>query len=137
MRTAGRLALGLIVATLAMVVPAAARDPAGPTGATILFRSPPVAEAQSGPSRAGLVIRYSDGRTETRCVDFAEAQISGYELLRRSSLPLAVAQGSEGTAICKINGDGCDPAQCLTCRGGPYWSYFHFVNGEWQYSVVG
>src|SRR5439155_17381713 len=78
-----RLTLALIVAAIALLVPAAGRDPAGSTGATILFRSPAVAQAQGGPSRAGLVIRYSDGRTETRCVDFAEAQISGYELLRR------------------------------------------------------
>jgi hypothetical protein len=134
----GRLALALVVAVLALVVPAAGRDPGGATGATILFRSPAVAEAQGGPNRAGLVIRYSDGRSETRCVDFVEAQISGYELLRRSGLPLAVAQGPQGTGICRIGGDGCDPAQCLTCRGGSlYWSYFHMAPAGWQYSTIG
>ncbi|MDQ4075073.1 MAG: hypothetical protein M3220_02365 [Chloroflexota bacterium] len=100
------------------------------------------AQAQE-PNRAGLVIQYGDGRFETACVSFTEPEISGFDLLQRSGLPMTYdAQG--GVKVCSIGGEGCifpaDSCFCQ-CEGmGPcvYWSYHQLeADGSWQYSQVG
>ncbi len=96
--------------------------------------------AQS-PNRVGLVVRYGDGEVVTRCIEFDEAAISGLDVLLRSGLKVVYSAGGVGATVCKIGRDGCDdPAHCFCrCRGNKceYWSYWHLVDGEWQYSGVG
>ena len=94
----------------------------------------PGARAQS-PNRAGLVVRFGDGSVATRCVEFSEPQVSGYDVLMRSGLGVVAAYYSgEGTAICKIEHEGCSVEDCLTCAYPNYWSYWHLVDGAWVYS---
>ncbi|RLC66222.1 MAG: hypothetical protein DRI48_05180, partial [Chloroflexi bacterium] len=45
----------------------------------------PGTQAQS-PNRVGLVVRFGDGSLVTRCVEFSEPEISGYDVLTRSGL---------------------------------------------------
>ena len=42
-------------------------------------------------NRAGLVVRFGDGSLTTRCVEFSESTISGYDLLTRSGLNIVAA----------------------------------------------
>lgn len=97
--------------------------------------------AQS-PNRVGLVVAH-DGTVIKKCIEFSEEQISGYDVLERSGLALIpMVSGSMGVAICSINHRGCNyPAEdCFCqCQGSPcvYWSYWHLVNGQWQYSSLG
>ena len=98
------------------------------------------ARAQA-PNQAALVVRYGDGTIWTGCVTFAEAEITGLELLQRAGLEVVYARGGTGDLLCKIGPEGCDnPNQCLCkCSGAEcaYWSYWHQQDGQWQYSVVG
>ena len=99
----------------------------------------------SGPNRAGLVVAHADGSVVTRCVEFGEDQITGYDLLDRSGLDLNVEQlGAEGLTVCRLDGEGCDfpqePCFCECTGGGSncvYWSYWHLASGGWQYSAIG
>ena len=91
---------------------------------------------------AGLVVVFDDGRTETRCVEFAEESISGAELLERSGLEVVFSGfGGLGSAVCRIDGVGCsDPDDCFCqCRGADcaYWSYWGFRDGAWRIFGVG
>lgn len=96
-----------------------------------------------GPHRAGLVVQFSDGTVVTRCVTFAEDEISGEDVLRRSGLTVIFDYTSGlGTRVCKIEADGCDvPAEdCwCQCQGSPclYWNYFYIADGVWRYSGLG
>ncbi len=96
--------------------------------------------AQS-PNRVGLVVQFGDGRTITRCVEFTEAEISGYDVLARSGLSvIASASSGIGTAICQIEGEGCPAENCFCkCRGATctYWSYWHLDGAAWRYSNLG
>lgn len=101
-------------------------------------------QAQTPRHRAGLIVQYADQRTDTRCVEFDEPEISGYELLRRSGLPLVIAPGSFGVAVCKIRDEGCAyPSQSCFCQCENikstciYWISFAQVNGEWKYATLG
>ncbi len=98
------------------------------------------AKAQSS-NQVGLVVQYGDGEVVTRCIEFTEPQISGLEVLLRSGLDLVYSVGGMGTTVCKIGEEGCDdPARCFCrCKGDKceYWSYWHLIDGEWQYSGVG
>ena len=99
------------------------------------------------PNRAGLVIRFGDGRVETHCVPFEGEQISGADLLARSGLKVVVDTSSGlGVSICQIEGQGCAyPAEPCFCRcpggsnGCAYWNYFYREAGEttWTYSPLG
>lgn len=98
-----------------------------------------IAGAQSS-NRAALVVRFSDDRVETHCVAFQEEQVSGYDLLLRSGLPLEVGDTSFGASVCRVDDVGCSAANCFCeCRGGSctYWSYWHLQDGEWRYSSLG
>lgn len=97
--------------------------------------------AGEAPNRAGIVVSFGDGRTTTVCVEFAEAEITGAELLRRSGLSLVTTGGGGGAAVCKIEDVGCDnPNDCFChCRGADcrYWAYYTLDAGAWKYSNVG
>lgn len=91
---------------------------------------------------AGLVIVFDDERIETYCIEFAEDEISGAELLRRSGLPVVVTGfGGLGTGVCRIDDVGCsDPTDCFCqCRGAEcsYWAYYALEDGGWEYLPVG
>lgn len=93
------------------------------------------------PNRAGIVVTFSDGSTTSRCIEFAEEEISGAELLRRSGLPLVLWGTGAGAAVCKIAGDGCDnPNDCFCqCHGADcrYWAYYTLEEGRWRYATAG
>jgi hypothetical protein len=97
--------------------------------------------AADQPNRAGLVVTSSDGSTVSRCIEFAEEQISGAELLRRSGLPLVLWGTGAGAAVCKIAGEGCDnPNDCFCrCHGSDcrYWAYYTLEDGRWLYATAG
>ncbi|MGQ9490119.1 MAG: hypothetical protein ACUVR4_05460 [Anaerolineae bacterium] len=103
----------------------------------------PGAAAQSGPQRAGLVVRFGDGRVETRCITFDAAAISGVELLERSGLQIILDYNNGlGGAVCSIAGEGCAFPQedCFCrCQGTEcqYWAYYHGQDGRWLYSDLG
>ncbi len=108
-------------------------------GLLILLALPPRLWAQSS-NQAALVIRYGDGQVETRCVAFAEPQITGYDVLVRAGLDVAIDASGMGAAVCAIQGTGCPANDCFChCQGAEcqYWSYWHQVNGAWQYSLGG
>jgi hypothetical protein len=97
----------------------------------------PDVQAQSG-NRAGLVVRFGDGSLVTRCIEFSESEISGYDLLTRAGLNVVAAFDSGmGAAICAIEGTGCPVESCLTCATPKYWSYWHLADGSWTYSQGG
>jgi len=99
--------------------------------------------AQSGPTRAAIVVRYPNGDVWQSCVQFSEPTITGDELLRRSGLSIVSDFSSGlGNAVCSINGSGCSyPTEDCFCRCQgvecEYWAYFHWVDGGWQYSQMG
>ncbi len=95
------------------------------------------------PHRAGLVVRFSDDRVITRCVEFTEESITGEELLRRAGLRIVSEYNPGlGAAICQIEGVGCNypavPCFCQ-CQGAEcvYWAYYYLANGQWVYSGFG
>jgi len=97
----------------------------------------PVVRAQT-PNRAGLIVRFGDGSVTTRCIEFSESEINGYDLLTRSGLDIVEAfDPGQGAAICSIEGEGCPASSCLTCDVPNYWSYWHLVDGAWVYSQIG
>jgi hypothetical protein len=94
--------------------------------------------------RAGVVVQFSDSSITTRCVTFNEDSISGYDLLRRSRLPIAVEFGSMGAGVCKIGNEGCAyPSQPCFCQcqtlgaGCTYWVYSQLRDGAWTISGLG
>ena len=123
------LALGLPLALAAAVVLALGLQPPPSRAAT---------RAQSL-NRAGLVVRFGDGSTITRCVTFSEPEISGLDVLARSDLVVVAA----GSAICDIEGEsGCPVEACFCqCPGGGssclYWTYWHLVDEGWAYATAG
>lgn len=102
--------------------------------------SPPRVGAQQT-NRVGLIVDFGD-QYITRCVEFSESEITGYDVLRRAGLDVVVmASGGMGVAVCDINNtSGCPASNCFCkCQGSPcvYWAYQHLVNGSWQYSQLG
>ncbi len=92
------------------------------------------------PNRAGLVVVLADGTAVTRCVEFAEDEINGLELLNRSGLAMETGTASFGTSVCRIEETGCPGNDCFCqCKGGDcvYWSYWHWRDNGWQYSQAG
>ena len=65
---------------------------------------PTIMHAQQS-NRVGLVVRFGDGSLITRCVEFTESEISGYDLLTRSGLDIVAAfDPGQGAAVCAIEG---------------------------------
>ena len=94
------------------------------------------------PNRVGLVI--ADGETVvTRCVEFTEDEISGYDVLARSGLEFnAEVTGGMGAAICRLDGKGCSyPAEDCFCECQSnlciFWSYWHLNGNDWEFSALG
>jgi hypothetical protein len=109
-----------------------------------LFGAPP-AGAQDG-NRAGLVIVVDGEQPITRCVAFAEDEISGMALLTRADLALTLDSSSGmGNAVCAIEATGCPASDCFCqCKGGPecvYWSYWRLDRAQsdptWLYAAAG
>jgi len=98
------------------------------------------------PTRAGLVVQFADGQTETICVEFEGDEMTGADLLVRSGLNAVVDPSSGlGIIVCRIDGQGCDyPAEACFCQcsgSGPcaYWNYFYREPGQdnWTYAALG
>jgi hypothetical protein len=103
---------------------------------------PSLGAAQEGANRAGLVVRFGDGRVVQSCVNFAEESLSGEELLARSGLPVIAQSSGAGTAVCKIGDEGCDyPAQDCFCKctgaNCAYWALSRLEGSAWRYSNQG
>ncbi len=98
-----------------------------------------------GPNQVGLVVAHLDGTVVTRCIEFEENEISGYDVLDRSGLDLNIEpSGGMGVTVCRIDNEGCtfpqEPCFCQCMGGGSscvYWSYWHLDNDNWQYSGAG
>ncbi|MCI0577777.1 MAG: hypothetical protein L0332_30530 [Chloroflexi bacterium] len=101
----------------------------------------PVRLAAQEPNRVGVVVRFDDEHVEMRCVEFSEAQISGYEALDRTGLVVEADSQSLGGAVCRIGDTGCPAGDCFCqCRGGgecTYWSYWQRDEEAWKYAQVG
>jgi hypothetical protein len=84
-----------------------------------------------------LVIQHASGSVITRCVAFAEDQITGLQLVERSGVPYeAQSFGSIGTAMCQLDREpSAVPSGCF--GSGPYWQYFHRRGAAWQTSAFG
>ncbi len=109
--------------------------------AMVLLAGLAAAVSAQEPNRAALVVALADGQVLTRCVEFAEVEISGYELLSRSGLALETSAAAMGAAVCRIEAAGCPANDCFCeCKGGGdcvYWSYWHLKEGRWQYAQSG
>lgn len=92
--------------------------------------------AQS-PHQIALVVDHGNGTVTTRCVEFSEPHLSGYEVLGRAGLDLSTAPSGMGPTICRIDGTGCDGVTqpCFCAR--EYWSYWQVHAGQWTYSQQG
>ena len=86
---------------------------------------------------AALVIQHASGSVITRCVAFAEGQISGLQLVERSGVQYDAQNfGSIGSAMCQLDREPSTvPPGCF--GSGPYWQYFHRQGGAWQTSAFG
>ena len=93
------------------------------------------------PNQVGLVVQLGDGTLITRCIGFDEAEINSYDLLLRSGLNVVVSGDSTvGLTVCSIEDEGCPASDCFCqCKGSTctYWSYWHLIDGAWQYSALG
>ncbi|MFO7662294.1 MAG: hypothetical protein R6X18_06830 [Chloroflexota bacterium] len=92
-------------------------------------------------NQAVLVIDFGNGEIDSVCINFSEDEISGYEALVRSQIPVEFDFQSTGQAVCRIGQTGCAIDDCFcACRGGSectYWTYWHFSEGQWEYSTIG
>lgn len=91
------------------------------------------------PGRAGLVIVYGNGQSQSYCVAVNENS-TGFTALQQTGLALTISNQGPGSAICAIEQTGCPAGDCFCqCRGSDcqYWSYWHWLDGTWQYSPAG
>ncbi len=107
----------------------------------VIWLTLPTAVLAQEAHRAGVVIVHEDGLVETACVTFYEDNITGGELLNRAVLSVERDATGIGDLVCRIGESGCPATDCLCqCQGGDdcvYWSYWHQVDGQWQYSQAG
>ncbi|TMF11942.1 MAG: hypothetical protein E6I37_08055 [Chloroflexi bacterium] len=96
-----------------------------------------VRPAHAAIHHAALVIQHASGSVITRCVAFAEDQITGLQLVERSGVQYdAQGFGSMGSAMCQLDREPSTvPPGCF--GSGPYWQYFHRRGGSWQTSALG
>jgi hypothetical protein len=110
-------------------------------GVLVAYWAQPDLLLAQGPNKAALVVRSGDQQVQTACVEFSEPQISGLDLILRSGLDITIEAQGMGALVCRIEGTGCDAGDCwCQCKGGGdcvYWSYWHQVNGNWQYGQIG
>ena len=94
-------------------------------------------------NRAGLIVVDDTGASRAYCVEFAEPEISGYDLLQRAGVETNVEASALGASVCAIDGVGCSfPAEsCFCqCQGSPcvYWSYWTLdAAAGWRYATIG
>lgn len=92
-------------------------------------------------NRVALVVSLGNGEVLTKCVQFVEDEITGYEALSRSGLPFDSTIVGLGASVCRIEEVGCPATNCFCeCKGGGpclYWSYWQVQGGEWKYSQIG
>ena len=93
--------------------------------------------AHAAMHHAALVIQHASGSVITRCVAFAEDQITGLQLVERSGVQYeAQGFGSMGSAMCQLDREPSTvPPGCF--GSGPYWQYYHRQGGSWQTSAFG
>ena len=93
--------------------------------------------ARAALHHAGLVIEHSSGRLLMRCVAFAEAQITGMQLIERSNVEYqAQPFGALGSAVCQLDGEPSTvPSNCFGTDA--YWQYFRRQPIGWQPSTQG
>jgi len=110
------------------------------TGVFLILMAVDPSWASEG-NQVGVVVDFGNGQVAAKCVSFPEDSITGFEALQRSGLPVETDYQTGGAATCRIDGHGCPADDCFcACRGGgecKYWSYWHFVNNTWNYSVAG
>jgi len=96
-----------------------------------------VRPAHAAIHHAALVIQHASGSVITRCVAFAEDQITGLQLVERSGVQYDVQSfGSIGSATCQLDREPVTvPPGCF--GSGPYWQYFHGRGAGWQTSALG
>jgi hypothetical protein len=106
---------------------------AGALAAALLSIRP----ANAAIHHAALVVQHSSGRVITRCVAFAQEQISGIQLIKAAGVEYrAQSFGSIGSAICQLDSEPSPmPAGCF--GSGPYWQYAHGRDGGWQAASTG
>ncbi len=82
-------------------------------------------------NHAGLIVRDAEGRVTYAWVPFAEEEIDGIALLKRSGIPVVtVGFGALGEGVCSIGGQGCGVSECrrnvcqASAADAPYWQYF-------------
>lgn len=89
-------------------------------------------------SQVGLVVQEGEGTINTYCIEINEPEITGYEVLARAGLDVAVVvQGGMGAGVCRIGDTGCPGNDCFCDFPPNYWSYWHLTDGQWTYSQVG
>jgi hypothetical protein len=111
--------------------------------ALLALRLPTAASADL--NVAGLVVDYGDGRMSYAWVPFAEDEISGMELLRRSGLDIVtVGFGGLGDGVCQIETTGCPVSECRQrlCQTSdpesPFWQYVQQTEpGVWTPYALG
>jgi hypothetical protein len=109
----------------------------------ILLGAPLLTTGAAGANRAAVVIVFGNGRIDSRCLEFGEADITGGDLLTRSGHRVRFTGFTGlGAGVCAIDSDGCGQANedCFCqCPGNPcsFWSYWHWRDGKWQYSQDG
>lgn len=96
-----------------------------------LLLAPAPTLADEALNHAGLIVRDARGRVTYAWVPFAEEEIDGIDLLRRSGIPVVtVGFGALGEGVCSIGGQGCGLGECrrnvcqASSANAPYWQYF-------------
>jgi hypothetical protein len=107
------------------------------TAAALMAAFLSIRPAHAAIHHAALVIQHASGSVITRCVAFAEDQITGLQLVERSGVQYEAQNfGSIGTAMCQLDREPSTvPPGCF--GSGPYWQYFHHRGSAWQSSAFG
>jgi hypothetical protein len=92
--------------------------------------SAPPAVAQND-NRAVVVVG-----EEAECVAFDEPELTGIELLERSTFDVTTARNAQGAAVCRVDGVGCSRDDCF-CHYPEFWGYWTRDGEQWSFSQVG
>ncbi len=95
----------------------------------------PRTAARQDEHRAALIVR-EPGETHEMCLFFDEEEITGAELLRRADLDAVVDSGGRGSAVCRIDGTGCERGDCF-CNYPSFWGYWTRDGDDWTFADVG
>lgn len=104
----------------------------------LTFLGPVAPSLRAEGPQIGLVVQEGDDTITTYCVELDVPEITGYEVLSRAGLDVAVTvQGSMGAGVCRIGDTGCPGNDCFCDFPPNYWSYWHLREGQWVYSQAG